>query len=74
MWDNTNPKSIKKNHYLIAEILALYDLPFQQVVVIIVNYILKGSKYFKDLVCSEINGNVFSKIQHMLQDFKKLQL
>ena len=57
MWDNTNPKSIKID-YLIAEMLALSDLPFQHVEQlgfrrlmdhIIPNYVLKGRKYFTEL-------------------------
>lgn len=80
MWDNTNPKSIKID-YLIAEMLALSDLPFQHVEElgfrrlmdhIVPNYVLKGRKYFTDLVCSELYDKVSSKIKNMLQDFEKV--
>lgn len=80
MWDNTNPKSIKID-YLIAEMLALSDLPFQYVEQlgfrrlmdhIVPNYVLKGRKYFTELVCSELYDKVSSKIKSMLQDFEKV--
>nr|CAH7741111.1 unnamed protein product [Callosobruchus chinensis]CAH7742107.1 unnamed protein product [Callosobruchus chinensis] len=81
MWDNTNPKSIKID-YLIAEMLALSDLPFQHVEQlgfrrlmdhIVPNYVLKGRKYFTELVCSELFEKVSSKIKNMLQqDFYKV--
>ncbi|GBP97507.1 Zinc finger BED domain-containing protein 4 [Eumeta japonica] len=81
MWDNTNPKSIKID-YLIAEMLALSDLPFQHVEQlgfrrlmdhIVPNYVLKGRKYFTELVCSELFEKVSSKIKNMLQqDFDKV--
>ncbi|XP_022834999.1 zinc finger BED domain-containing protein 4-like [Spodoptera litura] len=80
MWDNTNPKSIKID-YLIAEMLALSDLPFQHVEQlgfrrlmdhIVPNYVLKGRKYFTELVCSELYDKVSSKIKNMLQDFDKV--
>lgn len=80
MWDNTNPKSMKID-YLIAEMLALSDLPFQHVEElgfrrlmdhIVPNYVLKGRKYFTDLVCNELYEKVSSKIKYMLQDFEKV--
>ncbi|CAH0730540.1 unnamed protein product, partial [Brenthis ino] len=80
MWDNTNHKSIKID-YLIAEMLALSDLPFQHVEElgfrrlmdhIVPNYVLKGRKYFTDLVCSELYDKVSLKIKDMLQDFEKV--
>nr|CAH7735396.1 unnamed protein product [Callosobruchus chinensis] len=81
MWDNTNLKSIKID-YLIAEMLALSDLPFQHAEQlefrrlmdhIVPNYVLKGRKYFTELVCSELFEKVSSKIKNMLkQDFYKV--
>ncbi|XP_046976668.1 zinc finger BED domain-containing protein 4-like [Vanessa cardui] len=80
LWDNTNSKSIKID-YLIAEMLALSDLPFQHVEElgfrrlmdhIVPNYVLKGRKYFTDLVCSELYDKVSLKIKNMLQDFEKV--
>ncbi|XP_067121047.1 zinc finger BED domain-containing protein 4-like [Centruroides vittatus] len=80
MWDNTNPKSIKTD-YLIAEIIALSDLPFQHIEglrfrrlmdYVVPNYVVKGRKYFTELVCSELYDKVSSKIKNMLKDFEKV--
>ncbi|XP_023219004.1 zinc finger BED domain-containing protein 4-like [Centruroides sculpturatus] len=80
MWDNTNPKSIKID-YLIAEMIALSDLPFQHIEGlgfrrllnhVVPNYVLKGRKYFTELVCSELYDKVSSKIKIMLKDFEKV--
>lgn len=80
MWDNTNTKPIKID-YLIAEMLALSDLPFQHVEqlgfrrlldYIVPNYFLKGRKYFTELACSELYDKVSSIIKNMLQDFEKV--
>ncbi|KAH9641237.1 hypothetical protein HF086_003224 [Spodoptera exigua] len=61
--------------------LALSDLPFQHVEQlgfrrlmnhIVPNYVLKGRKYFTELVCNELYDKVSSKIKNMLQDFGKV--
>lgn len=80
MWDNTNLKSIKI-YYLIAEMIVLFDLPFQFVEelgfrrlmdYVVPNYVLKGKKYFTELVCNELNDKVSSKIKNLLQEFEKV--
>lgn len=80
MWDNTNPKSIKID-YLIAEMLALCDLPFQHVEElgfrrlmnhVTPNYDLKGRKYFTNLVCNELYNKVSVQIKSMLKNFEKM--
>lgn len=80
MWDNANSKSINV-YYLFAEMLALSDLPFQLVEPlefrrlmdhIVPNCVLKGRKYFTELVCNELYEKVSSKITNMLPDFEKV--
>ncbi|XP_054723792.1 zinc finger BED domain-containing protein 4-like [Uloborus diversus] len=39
---------------------------------VVPNYVLKGRKYFTELVCSELYDKVSSKIKNMLQDFEKV--